>query len=98
MKEKEILDFFTKQSSEFMAGVLRIKETLLDEHKMIEMERGSVLKTYNTTQAAEILNLKKETVLAHARKGSLKGSKLGSIWVFTEDNIKQFLDENINSP
>lgn len=45
-------------------------------------------------EAAAYLRVSRDTVSRWVRDGKLKGSKLGSQWRFSSDDVRQFLEEN----
>ena len=50
-------------------------------------------KLYTVKETSELTGYAVLTIRAYARDGSIKGSKYGNSWRFTEEQIKEFLDK-----
>lgn len=46
------------------------------------------VKNYTTAEAAAHFALKRDTIQKAAKRGALEGTRRGSIWFFTEDQIR----------
>ncbi len=54
---------------------------------------GQVIKLYSTSEAAELLGVRRETILRYVHQGRLCGTKLRWSYHFAEDEIIRFLTE-----
>jgi len=52
-------------------------------------------KTYTLKDLEKMLNIKERTLFRYLKKGLLKGSKPGK-WLFTDQDIKDFLEHTRN--
>ena len=53
------------------------------------------MEVYTPDKAAEILSVDAQTIRIWLRRGTLHGSKIGTkLWRISEDDIKQFLENN----
>lgn len=50
-------------------------------------------KLYSTKQVAELTGYAHGTIKQYVHHGQLKGVKYGRFWKFTENQIKEFLDD-----
>ena len=53
------------------------------------------MKTYTLADAAAVLNVARETMLALAASGAVPGAKIGSQWVFDEGDLQAYLRAQI---
>lgn len=49
------------------------------------------MKVYNIREVAKILTIHERTVWQFIKEGKIKGTKMGSFWRITEDEIKRLL-------
>jgi excisionase family DNA binding protein len=56
------------------------------------------MKVYTIDETAELLKIHRETARDLARRGKLRGSKIGKRWRFTEEDIRQFLEQQRPDP
>ena len=56
------------------------------------------MKVYTIEEVASLLRIHQETARDLARQGRLPGSKIGKRWRFTEEDIKQFLEQQRPEP
>lgn len=50
------------------------------------------LKYYTVTEAMEILKVTRVSIYNYIKSGKLKGSKVAEKWLFTEQQIKDFIN------
>ena len=53
------------------------------------------MKTYNVEGAAEFLNISADTLKDLAGNGSVPGAKIGKCWVFSEEDLAEYLRAEI---
>jgi excisionase family DNA binding protein len=53
---------------------------------------------YTALEASRLLGVTPQTVRAYQKQGKLKGQKLGSMILFTEEALKPFIGELQDSP
>jgi excisionase family DNA binding protein len=51
---------------------------------------------YSIDEVAEILGLTRRTMMNYISNGSIVGKKIGRVWQFTEEDIKDYLDKKGN--
>jgi excisionase family DNA binding protein len=51
------------------------------------------IKTYSVKEVCELLGVSRRTITSYVNDGKLKGSKIGGRWVFTEKQLKEFINE-----
>lgn len=59
------------------------------------------IKTYTLQEVCELLNVSRRSITNYVNEGKLKGSKIGGRWMFTEKQLKDFINEGSvvdNSP
>jgi len=49
---------------------------------------------YTPEEVSEILKISVRTIREYLKQGKLKGSKIGTKWRITEEQLKEFLKEN----
>ena len=57
---------------------------------------NSLLETVDIEEAAALLNAKVDTVEQIARRGDLKGTKVGKPWVFFRSDVLEYLRKKID--
>ena len=60
-----------------------------------EQERSKIVNTLNLEEAARFLKVHPETVSRLAKTGQLPGAKIGHAWVFPEEDLLEYLREQI---
>lgn len=56
------------------------------------------MKVHTIKEAAELLRIHPDTARELAKQGKLHGSKIGRRWRFTEEDIRQFLEQHRPEP
>ena len=51
------------------------------------------MKVYDIKEVSEMLKISIRTLQRYVREGKLKGSKIGTHYVITEEDLKSFLEE-----
>ena len=52
----------------------------------------------NQAKCADLLGIKVDTVYRYARKGRLRGTKIGNLWRFAEADVQEFIQSGRRSP
>lgn len=55
---------------------------------------GGNLDVYTLEELSEKIKIPVETLRKYLRTGKLKGAKIGKHWRVTDEQLKEFLDEN----
>lgn len=50
------------------------------------------MKVYTSREIMELLKISKITFYKYIKAGKIKGSKIGNKWIFTEEQLKDFID------
>lgn len=62
-----------------------------------ERERSKIVNTLNLEETARFLKVHTETVSRLAKTGQLPGAKIGRAWVFLEEDLIEYLHEQIQA-
>ena len=49
---------------------------------------------YNLKDVMEMLKIPERTIRRHLKEGALKGTKIGGVWKFTQEDLKNYLKSN----
>ena len=55
------------------------------------------MKFYNTNEVAELLQTTRRTIYNYMRDGKLIGHKVAGKWLFSEDDIKAFFNDETST-
>lgn len=73
-------------------GLAKIERYLEDREKSLKAEEVSnCIKTYTTSEAAELLHVSRQTLSLLAKTGKIRANKLGQGWIFREAELTDFL-------
>ena len=91
------MDEFNKLKNELFLniadGLAKIERYLEEREKALkDDEVSNCIKTFTTSEAAEILHVSRQTLSLLAKTGKIRATKLGQGWIFRETELKNFLE------
>jgi hypothetical protein len=95
-----LTDSLVKKIAKETAQTLKSDKNFIDSVCAIALKNGSVetnkskQKMLTTDDIIEISGFERQVILRHIRKGLLQGNKIGKRFLFTQENVNNYLKSN----